>query len=127
MRPTTTITVEMDQKNKEQAEAILGNIGLPLSEAIYLFLLEVILNDGLPFNLSIWQKTTNKQENHEESRKRASERIAQITKHSAAIWELSRKLLEGKVCIKNGEVAPGEVVFARLRKELEEWKNSPEG
>ena len=38
---------------KEQAEAILDKLGIPVSDAINLMYRQIIINDGIPFNLKV--------------------------------------------------------------------------
>jgi len=53
--PTNTSNVFacVEPELKEQAEAVLNEIGLPLSSAITLFLKQVVLRRGLPFPVII--------------------------------------------------------------------------
>lgn len=43
------INVKIDDKLKAQAEAVLNELGLTISEAIRIFLHQVVANEGLPF------------------------------------------------------------------------------
>lgn len=43
------INVKIDDELKAQAEAVLNELGLTISEAIRIFLHQVVANDGLPF------------------------------------------------------------------------------
>ncbi len=38
---------------KEQAEAILDKLGIPVSVAINLMYRQIIINEGIPFNLKV--------------------------------------------------------------------------
>jgi DNA-damage-inducible protein J len=42
---------------KEQAENILEQLGIPMSEAIHFFLRQVVLQRGLPFEMKLQRKT----------------------------------------------------------------------
>jgi DNA-damage-inducible protein J len=48
---TTTITARVDTDKKRQAEEIFDDIGLTLSGAINIFINEVVMYQGIPFNL----------------------------------------------------------------------------
>lgn len=48
---TTTITARVDADKKRQAEEIFDDIGLTLSSAINVFINEVVMYQGIPFNL----------------------------------------------------------------------------
>ena len=53
MPKTSNIFARVEPELKEQAEAVLNEIGLPMSNAITLFLKQVILRRGLPFLLTV--------------------------------------------------------------------------
>ena len=48
---TTTITARVDSEKKRQAEEIFNDIGMTLSGAINVFINEVVMYQGIPFNL----------------------------------------------------------------------------
>jgi DNA-damage-inducible protein J len=52
-RKTTTVRARIEPKLKEDAEQILGKVGLTTSDAIRLFLEQVRLHRGIPFPLTI--------------------------------------------------------------------------
>lgn len=49
---TSAINVQIDTKTKQEATAILSDLGLSMSTAINLFLKQVIKRDGLPFKVT---------------------------------------------------------------------------
>jgi DNA-damage-inducible protein J len=53
MSKTATITVRLDPKVKEDAQAVFHQLGLTTTQAISLFLGQVSLQKGLPFELRI--------------------------------------------------------------------------
>lgn len=53
MSKTATITVRLDPKVKEDAQAVFHQLGLTTTQAISLFLGQVSLQNGLPFELRI--------------------------------------------------------------------------
>ncbi len=53
MAKTSNVYVRLDPKVKEQSEAILNQLGIPMSNAIALFLQQVILQHGIPFELKL--------------------------------------------------------------------------
>jgi addiction module RelB/DinJ family antitoxin len=57
MPKTTNIYARVEPELKEQAEAVLSEIGLPMSNAITLFLKQIVLRRGIPFMLTV-QPTT---------------------------------------------------------------------
>lgn len=48
---TSAINVQIDTKTKQEATAILSDLGLSMSAAINIFLKQVIKKDGLPFEV----------------------------------------------------------------------------
>ena len=51
MPKTSNVFARVEPELKEQAEAVLQEIGLPMSNAITLFLKQVVLRRGLPFRV----------------------------------------------------------------------------
>ena len=60
MPKNAIVRARIEPELKEKVEIILNKIGLTPSQAIRLFLKQVELNNGLPFNLSIPNKITEK-------------------------------------------------------------------
>ena len=50
---TANIYTRVDPETKEQAEAILNQLGIPMSNAIGMFLKQVILHRGIPFVMKL--------------------------------------------------------------------------
>lgn len=53
MAKTTNIYVRLEPELKEQAEDILGQLGIPLSNAVNIFLKQVVMQKGIPFDVKI--------------------------------------------------------------------------
>jgi len=51
MLKDTTVRARVNHKLKHDSESILGKLGMSMSEAITLFLSQVKLRKGLPFNV----------------------------------------------------------------------------
>lgn len=51
--PSTILQVRMDENLKKEAAEIFHNLGLELSSAIRLFLKRVVIEQGLPFPMTI--------------------------------------------------------------------------
>ena len=56
MTHTTIMHIRIDVDLKENAEAILAQLGLTSSEAVKLFYKQIELNGGLPFELKVPEK-----------------------------------------------------------------------
>ena len=55
MSKTTSIFARVEPEVKEQAEMVLNKLGIPMSNAINIFLRQVVLHNGLPFEVRIPQ------------------------------------------------------------------------
>lgn len=53
MAKTTNVFARVEPEVKAQAEAIFAQLGLPMSNAIDIFLKQVILQRGLPFEVRL--------------------------------------------------------------------------
>lgn len=51
MAKTDTLHVRIEPSVKEKAEETLSELGLSISDAINVFLRQVIINDGIPFEI----------------------------------------------------------------------------
>ncbi len=58
----STIQVRVDPKTKKSAQRILKKIGMDLSGAIHLYLMEIIKFKGIPFALTMQKGVTLKKE-----------------------------------------------------------------
>ena len=57
---TANVTARIQPNIKEQAEAILERLGIPVSVFIDMAYRQVIMRDGVPFSLNIPDKLTTK-------------------------------------------------------------------
>jgi len=53
-----TIQVRIDEETKKQAQTVLGALHISMSEAVKLFLRQVVLQRGIPFEVKIPNKLT---------------------------------------------------------------------
>ena len=56
----TTIQVRLDKQTKNQAQKVFGMLDISMSEAVKLFLRQVVLQRGIPFELKIPNVLTDK-------------------------------------------------------------------
>ena len=56
----TTIQVRLDKRTKSQAQKIFKTLDISMSEAIKLFLRQVALQKGIPFEIKIPNELTDK-------------------------------------------------------------------
>lgn len=53
MAKTTNIYVRLEPGLKEQAEAVLEQLGIPVSNAVNIFLKQVVMQRGIPFDVKL--------------------------------------------------------------------------
>ena len=53
MQRSTTISVRINPDLKKKAEEVLDSLEIPLSSAINMFLEQVVLNKGIPFEIKM--------------------------------------------------------------------------
>ena len=53
MARTANVFVRVEPEIKEQAEAILDQLGIPMSSAVSMFLRQVVLQRGIPFEMKL--------------------------------------------------------------------------
>jgi DNA-damage-inducible protein J len=53
MARTSNVFVRVEPEVKEQAEKVLNQLGIPMSNAIGLFLRQVVLQRGIPFDMKL--------------------------------------------------------------------------
>jgi addiction module RelB/DinJ family antitoxin len=58
MAKSSSIYTRVEPEIKEQAEEILSKLGIPVANAVNLFLHQIILRKGIPFEISLPQNTT---------------------------------------------------------------------
>jgi DNA-damage-inducible protein J len=55
MARTSTIYARVEPEIKEQAEKVLNQLGIPMSNAIGIFLRQVVMRQGIPFDMKLPQ------------------------------------------------------------------------
>ena len=50
---TANVFTRVDPETKEQAEAILNQLGIPMSNAIGMFLKQIVMQRGIPFDMKL--------------------------------------------------------------------------
>ncbi|MFB0515705.1 MAG: type II toxin-antitoxin system RelB/DinJ family antitoxin [Candidatus Neomarinimicrobiota bacterium] len=58
MARNASISVRMEPSLKRDAEKVLRNLGLPASQAVTLFFRQIVLQNGLPFEVKLPNKVT---------------------------------------------------------------------
>ena len=98
MSKSASVYARIEPEVKEQAEQILTTLGIPASNAITIFYKQIILHNGLPFDVTIPSSQLLD--------------LNQLTEEA-----LSRELDKGYANMKAGRTKPAKEVFDNLRKE----------
>ncbi|MDO4477410.1 MAG: type II toxin-antitoxin system RelB/DinJ family antitoxin [Lachnospiraceae bacterium] len=53
MARTANVFVRVEPEIKEQAESVLDQLGIPMSNAVGMFLRQVVLQNGIPFEMKL--------------------------------------------------------------------------
>ncbi|MDY4196500.1 MAG: type II toxin-antitoxin system RelB/DinJ family antitoxin [Peptoniphilaceae bacterium] len=99
MARTSNIYVRVEPDIKEQAEAVLEKLGIPMSNAVSIFLRQVVMQNGLPFEVKI-----------------PNTKPLSISSLSEA--ELDMEMLKAHNDFENGRIYSYEEVEDDLKKEL---------
>lgn len=59
MQKTSNLSIRIDPVLKESSEKILNELGMPMSSAITLFLRQVVLHNGIPFDVKLPSNIVN--------------------------------------------------------------------
>lgn len=97
MARTANVFVRVEPEIKEQAESILDQLGIPMSNAVGMFLRQIVIHRGIPFEIML------------------------PSKYPLVMDELSKEqfdaeLLKGINEIENGQVFSADDVEAEMRK-----------
>ena len=99
MAKTANVYARIEPEVKERAEEILGILGIPTSNAINMFYKQIILREGLPFDVKI--PPTNK--------------LIDMTQLSKE--ELDMEIQKGYDEMIAGKTRPAKHVFADIRRD----------
>lgn len=97
MAKSANLYARIEPEVKEQAEMILSALGIPASNAINMFYKQIILNNGLPFEVKL------------------PEHPLDVSRMTAS--QLGTELEKGYADMRSGRTVPAEQAFADIRKE----------
>lgn len=103
MIKTATVSARIDEDVKSEAEAILRQIGIPVSAVINTLYHQIIIQRGVPFSMTL--------------------RCTPPTLESLSKQELKAMLQEGLNQARTGEGRPLEDVFDDIERKHAAWKN----
>lgn len=98
MAKSANLYARIEPEVKEQAETILSALGIPASNAITMFYKQIILNNGLPFEVKL------------------PDHPLDVRRMTAA--QLDAELEKGYADMQAGRTAPMERAFADIRQEF---------
>lgn len=99
MAKSANLYARIEPEVKEQAETILSALGIPASNAITMFYKQIILNNGLPFEVKL------------------PDHPLDVRRMTAA--QLDAELEKGYADMQAGRSVPMERAFADIRQEFE--------
>ena len=99
MAKTANLYTRIDPELKEQAEYILNSLGLPPSSAITMFYKQIVLQQGLPFDVKLGYKEPRD--------------VSSMTQ-----GELNDESEKGYKSVLSGNAKPASKVFESLHKEF---------
>lgn len=101
MARTANVFVRVEPEIKEQAEKVLDCLGIPMSNAVSMFLRQVVLQKGIPFDVKLPVDDRH------------------ITMDSLTKEQLYAELEKGMEDIKAGRVYSADEVEEEIRRELD--------
>lgn len=98
MAKTANVFARVEPEIKEQAENVLEQLGIPLSNAVSLFLRQIVLHNGIPFEVKLPRKEP-------------------LAYGSLTKEELNNELEKGMADVRTGRVYSAEDVEDELKRE----------
>ena len=100
MPKTSNVFARIEPELKMQAESILGQLGIPMSNAIGLFLQQVVMQRGIPFAVKLPQRKP-------------------MALGSLSEEEFNAEIEKGFADMAAGRMRPAAVVFADLKRDYD--------
>jgi addiction module RelB/DinJ family antitoxin len=97
MARTSSIYARVEPEIKEQAESVLNQLGIPMSNAVSMFLRQVVLQKGIPFEMKLPTRTP-------------------VAMGSLTKEELDAEIGRGITSIEEGRVYSAEEVAAEMKR-----------
>lgn len=98
MARTANVFARVEPEIKEQAEQILLQLDVPMSNAVGMFLRQVILKKGIPFEITMADNT-------------------QLSFGALSREQFDAEIAKGMADIKNGKVHSAEIVEAEMKRD----------
>ena len=97
-KKSATVSVRIDPEVKAKAEAILSELGLPVSVAIDTLYRQIIITGGLPYSINVFKRRSEEEMSEE---------------------EISAMLQESEAQCERGETRDAKEFLAELKKDFE--------
>ena len=97
MAKTANVFARVEPEIKEQAETVLDQLGIPMSNAVGMFLRQIVIQRGIPFEMKLPAKRPLA--------------MGELTKE-----QFDAELLKGMNEIENGQVFSADDVEAEMRR-----------
>ena len=98
MSRTSNVFARVEPELKEQAESVLSKLGIPMSNAIGLFLRQIVLQRGIPFDMKLPQRKP-------------------VALGSLSEAEFNAEMEKGFADMAAGRLRPADDVFADLQRD----------
>lgn len=98
MARTSNVFARVEPEVKEQAEAVLNQLGIPMSNAVGMFLRQVVLQRGIPFEVKLPSE-------------------APLAYGSLTKEQFNVEINKGMADIENGRVYSADEIEAEMRKD----------
>ena len=99
MARTANVFAHVEPEIKEQAEQVLERLGIPMSNAVGMFLRQIVLQRGIPFEMKLPQEVP------------AAYKL--LTKE-----QFDREIEEGMTDIREGRVYPADAVELEMKRDF---------
>ena len=99
MARTENVFARVEPELKEQAESVLDQLGIPMSNAVGMFLRQIVLQKGIPFEMKL-------------------PRTAPLTYGSLTKEQFDKEIEKGMSDVKAGRVYSADAIEAEMKRDF---------
>lgn len=99
MARTANVFARVEPEIKDQAEIVLNQLGIPMSNAVGMFLRQVVIQQGIPFEMKLTKKPLD---------------MSKLTEE-----QFNAEIAKGMDDIENGRVYPADEVEQKMKEIME--------
>mgnify|MGYP003534726630 FL=1 len=99
MARTANVFARVEPELKEQAESVLDQLGIPMSNAVGMFLRQIVLQKGIPFEMKL-------------------PRTAPLAYGSLTKEQFDKEIEKGMADVKAGRVYSADAIEAEMKREF---------